>query len=77
MAKVLIDVDEEALEQAAKILGTTSKKETVNTALREVSARERRLKAFHELREMGKRGDFDMLLDKENYRPRPKLPPLE
>lgn len=77
MAKVLIDVDEEALEAAAKILGTATKKDTVNTALREISARERRLAAFHELAKMAEAGDFDMLLDKENYRPRPKLPPLE
>jgi Arc/MetJ family transcription regulator len=35
MAKTLIDIDERWLEQAAQMLGTTTKKETVNRALEE------------------------------------------
>ncbi len=39
MAKTLIDIDDELLAQARQILGTGTKKETVNTALREVVRR--------------------------------------
>jgi Arc/MetJ family transcription regulator len=68
MAKTLIDLDETALAEAAELLGTTSKKDTVNTALREVSQRLKRLKALDRLAEMGQRGEFDELLDKRAYR---------
>ncbi|MGH3769130.1 MAG: type II toxin-antitoxin system VapB family antitoxin [Pseudonocardiaceae bacterium] len=35
MAKTLIDLDDELLAQAAELLGTTTKKDTVNRALSE------------------------------------------
>ncbi len=73
MTKMLIDIDEEALAEAAAILGTTTKKDTVNTALRETAARIRRARAQAKLRELAAEGYFDELLDKENYRPKPKL----
>jgi Arc/MetJ family transcription regulator len=38
VAKTLIDIDERLLADAAGALGTTTKKETVNRALAEVSA---------------------------------------
>ena len=38
MAKTLIDVDEEYLVAAQKVLHTETKKDTVNAALREVAA---------------------------------------
>jgi Arc/MetJ family transcription regulator len=38
MAKTLIDIDEEYLAAAQQALGTASKKDTVNAALREVTA---------------------------------------
>jgi Arc/MetJ family transcription regulator len=38
MAKTLIDIDEQYLAAAQRELGTTTKKDTVNTALREVTA---------------------------------------
>ena len=38
MAKTLIDVDEEMLTAAQEALGTVTKKETVNAALRAVAA---------------------------------------
>jgi Arc/MetJ family transcription regulator len=72
VTKMLIDIDEEALAEAAAILGTTTKKDTVNTALRETAARIRRARALAELRVFGDAGYFDELLDKENYRPKPK-----
>jgi Arc/MetJ family transcription regulator len=41
--KTMIDVDEEALSQAARELGTTTKKETVNAALSFIAARRDRI----------------------------------
>ena len=38
MAKTLIDVDEESLAAAQEALGTQTKKDTVNAALRAVAA---------------------------------------
>lgn len=39
MANTLIDLDDEALEQARRYYGTTTKKDTVNRALRDAAAR--------------------------------------
>ena len=39
MARTLVDVDEDALAAAAKVLGTGTKKDTINEALREISMR--------------------------------------
>ena len=71
MTKILVDVDDEALAEAAEVLGTTTKKDTVNTALRETAARLRRARALEALVARGDAGQFDELLDKRNYRPRP------
>lgn len=68
MSNLYVEVDDEALNEAASILGTKTKKDTVNAALLEVAKRRRRLKALDELAAMGERGDFDILLDKRNYR---------
>ncbi|MEW2395777.1 type II toxin-antitoxin system VapB family antitoxin [Streptomyces sp. NPDC046862] len=71
MSRTVIDLDDEALEAAAKELGTTTKRDTINTALREVTARYRRLRALGEARELAAEGalDIDILLDKSKYRP--------
>ncbi|MFF0205975.1 type II toxin-antitoxin system VapB family antitoxin [Streptomyces sp. NPDC005017] len=71
MSRTVIDLDDEALEAAAKELGTTTKRDTINTALREVTARYRRLRALGEARELVAEGalDVDLLLDKSTYRP--------
>ncbi|WNZ11698.1 type II toxin-antitoxin system VapB family antitoxin [Streptomyces sp. 11x1] len=71
MSRTVIDLDDEALEEAAKELGTTTKRDTINTALREVTARYRRLRALEEARELAADGalDMDLLLDKRAYRP--------
>ncbi|MBX6722153.1 MAG: type II toxin-antitoxin system VapB family antitoxin [Dactylosporangium sp.] len=58
MARTMIDIDEEALAEAARVLGTTTKKDTVNAALREAVARERRLEALLESQEMAARGEI-------------------
>lgn len=68
MSRLLVEVDDEALAEAQRVLGTKTKKETVNAALAEVSERMRRLRALDELVAMADRGDFDLFRDKSNYR---------
>jgi Arc/MetJ family transcription regulator len=69
MVKTPIEIDQEALTIAAEVLGTTTKKDTVNAALREVGQRLVRLRALARLGEMADRGDFDEFLgDKGSYR---------
>ncbi|MGW5386578.1 type II toxin-antitoxin system VapB family antitoxin [Nocardia sp. NPDC003963] len=68
MSKLLIDVDDEALAEAQRLLGTGTKKDTVNAALIEVATRLKRVHALNTLGEMAERGDFDILLDKDAYR---------
>lgn len=53
MAVTPIDLDEEALAAAMSELGTSTKKDTVNTALREVVARNSRQRAFERLLQLG------------------------
>ena len=69
MTKILIDVDDDALAEASELLGTRTKKDTVNAALREVGQRLNRLRALAKLGEMADRGDFDEFLgNKAAYR---------
>jgi Arc/MetJ family transcription regulator len=69
MTKTPVEIDDEALAAAAEVLGTKTKKDTVNAALREVSQRLLRLRALEKLGEMADRGDFDeYLADKDSYR---------
>jgi len=68
VTKILVDVDDAALAEAADLLGTKTKKDTVNTALREIAERLRRGKALSRLAELGESGAFDELLDKTSYR---------
>lgn len=68
MTKVLIDVDDDALTEASALLGTKTKKDTVNRALRETAERLRRAHALARLAELGENGAFDDLLDKAAYR---------
>jgi Arc/MetJ family transcription regulator len=69
VTKILVDIDDDALAEAALFYGTKTKKDTVNTALREAAGRRRRLEASEHLAELGATGAFDFLLDKRNYRP--------
>jgi Arc/MetJ family transcription regulator len=48
-----IDLDEEALIAAMAELGTSTKKDTVNTALREIAARNSRQRALERLLQLG------------------------
>jgi Arc/MetJ family transcription regulator len=51
MARTVIDLDDDLVAEVAKALGTATKKDTVNTALREVLENRRRALALIRLRE--------------------------
>ncbi|MGO4417561.1 type II toxin-antitoxin system VapB family antitoxin [Streptomyces sp. MCAF7] len=70
MSRTVIDLDDDLLADVAKALGTRSKKETVNTALREVLENRRRALALTRLRARAEDGAFDLEIfeDKRNYR---------
>jgi Arc/MetJ family transcription regulator len=70
MSRTVIDLDDDLVADVAKALGTGTKKETVNTALREVLDNRRRALALTRLRAAAGEGAFelDILVDKQNYR---------
>lgn len=70
MSRTVIDLDDEALAAAAIELGTTTKRDTINAALREITERNRRARALQELRTLVADGavDVEVLLDKRAYR---------
>lgn len=68
MTRTLVDLDDDLLAEVAKALGTRTKKDTVNTAMREVLENRRRALAWQRLQDMAADGQFDELLDKKNYR---------
>lgn len=61
MSKTLIDIDDELLGEAARALGTVTKKDTVAQALRHAvdEARAKRAVALRQLLEMADEGVFD------------------
>ncbi|MFI6502246.1 type II toxin-antitoxin system VapB family antitoxin [Nonomuraea typhae] len=62
MSVTQIDLDDEALKEAMSLMGTTTKKDTVNTALREYVARVKRLQALDDLAKRAQRGEFDQAI---------------
>jgi Arc/MetJ family transcription regulator len=62
VAKTLIDVDEDLLAEAKTALGTATKKDTVNEALRQAAetSRERRRRGLITLRRIADEGGFDL-----------------
>ncbi|MGW4032598.1 type II toxin-antitoxin system VapB family antitoxin [Streptomyces sp. NPDC004838] len=70
MSRTVIDLDDDLLADVAQALGTSTKKETVNTALREVLENRRRALALTRLRTAAADGGFDLDLfdDKGSYR---------
>jgi len=54
-----VDLDDQTLAEAAALLGTTTKKDTINAALAEVVKRYKRRQAAERLAERGARGDFE------------------
>ncbi|MGW6026657.1 type II toxin-antitoxin system VapB family antitoxin [Streptomyces sp. NPDC055099] len=69
MTKMLIDIDDEALAEAQKILGTATKKDTVNQALADIRRRSVRAEARRELAQLVASGaiDLDALNEKHGY----------
>ena len=61
MAKTLLDLDEDLLDEATRALGTSTKKETVTEALRLAIAqsRARRTAAVENLQRIADDGGFD------------------
>lgn len=61
VAKTLLDVDEELLAEATTALGTSTKKDTVNSALRFAveESRARRERALESLQKIADGGGFD------------------
>jgi Arc/MetJ family transcription regulator len=61
MAKTLLDVDEALLAEASSALGTSTKKDTVNEALRQAveASRQRRRRGLESLRRIADEGGFD------------------
>jgi Arc/MetJ family transcription regulator len=70
VARTVIDLDDELVADVAKALGTSTKKDTVNTALREVLETRRRALALTRLRAAAADGalDLELLEDKTSYR---------
>ncbi|WP_330252177.1 type II toxin-antitoxin system VapB family antitoxin [Nocardia sp. NBC_00565] len=59
MARTVIDLDDDALTEAARYLGTSTKRDTVNAALHEIIDRRRRAAAVARMREMVASGEID------------------
>lgn len=59
LAITQIDLDDDALAEAMRRAGTTTKKDTVNLALRELAERHRRAEAFERAREQAKSWDYE------------------
>lgn len=70
MSRTVIDLDDDVLADVARALGTRTKRDTVNAALREVLENRRRALALTRLREATADGAFDLALlaDKGSYR---------
>jgi Arc/MetJ family transcription regulator len=70
VSRTVIDLDDDMLADVARALGTRTKKDTVNAALREVLENRRRALALTKLRQATADGAFDLALlaDKANYR---------
>lgn len=70
MSRTVIDLDDDLVSSVARELGTSTKKDTVNAALREVLENRRRALALTRLRDAASEGGFDLALlqDKRDYR---------
>ena len=52
MTKRLVDIDDAVLDQALELLGGATIKDTVNTALRELSDRDARIRLFAHIQQL-------------------------
>lgn len=58
MAVTQIDLDDDALSEAMRLSGATTKKDTVNLALREYAARHRRIEALEHFASVAQDWDY-------------------
>ncbi|WP_406505384.1 hypothetical protein [Streptomyces sp. NBC_01602] len=79
MPKTTVDVDPELLAAAKARLGTSTIKDTINAALREIAERGEREQAIDSITAMITDGDLDweVLEDKQLYRPTPGTSPKD
>ncbi|MGW4535636.1 type II toxin-antitoxin system VapB family antitoxin [Nocardia sp. NPDC004340] len=63
MSRTMIDIDDEALAEVSGLLGTTTKKDTVNAALRQVIACHRRSAALERMQARSRSGAYDDVID--------------
>ncbi|GAA1686654.1 type II toxin-antitoxin system VapB family antitoxin [Glycomyces endophyticus] len=70
MTRTMIDLDDDLVAEVSKALGTRTKKDTVNSALKEVLETRRRAMALARLRTLVEDGaiDSELFEDKKNYR---------
>jgi Arc/MetJ family transcription regulator len=66
--RVMLVIDDEVLDFAARMFGTRSHEETVKAAVQSAADQQRRGEAFERLGKRAEAGEFDILLDKRNYR---------
>jgi Arc/MetJ family transcription regulator len=59
MALTQIDIDDDALAEAMRLSGAKTKKETVNLALREFAARQRRVAAIEHFATLAAEWDYE------------------
>jgi Arc/MetJ family transcription regulator len=59
LALTQIDIDDDALNEAMRLSGTKTKKDTVNLALREFAARHRRVAALEHYAALASNWDFE------------------
>jgi Arc/MetJ family transcription regulator len=59
VAVTQIDIDDDALAEAMRLSGASSKKETVNLALREYAARHRRIAALDRFAVVAQGWDYE------------------
>lgn len=59
MSLTTLDVDDDALEKTMRLAGVQTKKDAVNTALREYAARHRRIAALERYADLGADWDYD------------------
>jgi Arc/MetJ family transcription regulator len=58
MSMTTLDLDDDALAEAMRLSGVKTKKETVNTALREYAARHRRIAALEQYAALAQGWDY-------------------
>lgn len=59
MSVTQIDIDDDVLAEAMRLSGAKTKKETVNTALREYAARHRRIEALETYATLSQSWDYE------------------